>query len=195
MESVQLMVPNVIEVSTKGIDWISIISLMATFLTIILGLSQFKKQLNRNIYERRLTETYAPLMGWIAKQELLRKKDESKLNYDVCPVINVEYSNKDTGEIYTLIDRKHLIELGGKINLGLASPKLLKLIKEYELIVELEDKCTNIEEIFNWATNRKVPIEKKLVFEIIKGYKETAKQLNIDDAMELDVFNYPHIKE
>lgn len=182
------------------------IPILATFVGLIIGYNQFKKQLDRSMYERRLNEVYALLYGHIVRQETIRElylnhinivdapiltliKRKTKSNIELTPNGAVEKIIEDTEETITLIDRKNFIIALNDTNKGLARPELLILINRYEILIHLEESLNTDSEEYNVATTEKVNVEYKLIHEIVNGYIETIQKL------QLDVGDQPFILE
>jgi hypothetical protein len=181
------------------IDWelvFKFCTLAITFITIIIGLRKFQYEKNRDYFLRRLNEVYAPLFSIIIKQETYRN-----VYMDVNPIIKnpaLLFSESIDGTVYTSFeDFEKVID---SINKGLARPILLIRINQYKQIRELmlyygrQTKESNL--------NKKIPDNIRIELnrlsidlrnEIIDGYKECIKKLNLkNNTKELDSFYYKH---
>lgn len=63
--------------------------LLIAAIGIIVGYHQFKRQLNRSMCEKRLSEVYAPLIGLIAKQEFFRQWYPEELSFESAQIIEL----------------------------------------------------------------------------------------------------------
>jgi hypothetical protein len=192
--------------------WDITTKLIAAVGTVSAGIAvywKFHKEKNRQIQERRLNEVYAPLIKLLVRQETFRAILTPHISLEEAPIfftvetpyeihlksghIDIQEGEEKTGRL----DRAKFVEALDKSNYGLARPRLLKLIAEYELLISLEDelrvllkpqvdaKCVDESTIaykrFKRVARSKVQVELVLVKEIVEGYNETVKQLGIDD--------------
>ncbi|MDQ0875706.1 hypothetical protein QFZ77_004365 [Paenibacillus sp. V4I3] len=85
-----------------------------------------------------------------------------------------------------ILDRKKFIQVLTETNRGLASQTLLNLLFRYEMLIHLEESNIH-DEKWEKASDEKVRIENLLIDEIVYGYKETVKLLDIDDNHSLSM--------
>lgn len=191
--------------------WDIITKLLAAVGTISAGIAvywKYHKEKNRQIQERRLNEVYAPLIKLLIRQETYRAMIMPHISIEKAPIffivetqqtisfqngqVTVEKGEEKTGKL----DRTKFIAALDATNLGLARPKLLKLISEYEMLICLEDelrdilkpqidaqcvdKTTVAYRRFERVAHSRVQVEKDLVKEIVDGYNDTVKQLGLD---------------
>jgi len=91
-------------------------------------------------------------------------------------------SSTETG----IIDRKNFTRiLKDKVNSGLATPRLLIAINQYELMVYLEESFEQDSPEWNNATTKKIEIEYALFQAIVSGYDQTIYHLGLDGAGEV----------
>ena len=179
--------------------------LIIALVGIIIGYFQFKKQINRTMYEKRLSEVYAPLIGVIVKQEFFRTWEGVNISFKDAQIIElvnekkiVKIENGNKKEVlqeYKFIDRNHFIKTVSDINLGVATPKLIKAIKEFELIVDIQEKTTEGSELFKIASNNQGKVELELLKEIINGYKDTVNKLGLDKKGATECLSFPYIMD
>ncbi|WP_461614359.1 hypothetical protein [Clostridium sp. Marseille-QA1073] len=179
----------------------TILSSGAFVAAIVAGFKYYYEK-NREMYIRRLDKVYAPLYSYIVKQETTRYliKDsvgDKEADFENKPILTWERKIKKynenlfTGEIANkqeessyILDRKYFIKICNDVDKGLMSPKLLNLINAYEILVYLEENLERGNSILELATVDKVEIEKKIVTEVIKGYKDLVDKLKIDKSRE-----------
>lgn len=194
--------------------WDIITKLVAAIGTISAGLAvywKFHEEKNRQIFERRLNEVYAPLMKLLLKQESYRAIMIPGISMEDVPIFgitettkHVKFENmqltvdsfkKEPGKI----NRTELIDTMEKSNYGLARPALLKLISEYELLLSLEDewkeylqptvelqcedKTTVAYQKYESIVSVRLATEHRLVKEIVEGYNDTVQSLGLDDKL------------
>ncbi|WP_321392092.1 hypothetical protein [uncultured Desulfuromusa sp.] len=168
---------------------ITCIALIGTFLTIYIALKKYYYEKNRDYYLRRLNEVYAPLFSSIIKQEKFR---------DVFLTINpamekphLVFSKSIDGDVYTSIeDFENSIE---SINKGLARPKLLILINQFLLLINLRKYYVKIMENDPLGNNQEKVFEKikvdinmiskELKMEILNGYKDCIYKLQLENEV------------
>lgn len=143
------------------------------FATALVGLYKYLQEKNRQIYERRLNEVYAPLYGFLVAQETFRQLYLSNLSIKDFPILTLE--KKEVKKTFSLtngtiteersiqqtgiLDRKNFTNILDKTNIGLARTELLIAMKQYELLVYLKENTSKGTEEWNKATNKKVEIE------------------------------------
>lgn len=157
---------------------------------------------NRQIYERRLNEVYAPLYGLVVRQEKYRQLFIPNHSFEEVPVLTsesvqtkVSFEFKKDGisvsqnESTTVgfLDRKQFLNILNDTNMGLARPRLLELIHQYHLLIYLEENAARESDHWKKATSEKVSVEIKLVQEILEGYMQTLKKLGIDKEIDLEI--------
>lgn len=158
--------------------------------TIIAGIFIYMKwsdEKTRKLYERRLEEVYAPLVGILIKEKTYRDFDEM-----VC--FDFFDENECGYALYIKKTRKDILTFfeNNTMKWGLARPELLSLYTQYKILLEnylaghekgehwflnyngraysknedLDNKCSNVEDL--------------LINEIIDGYNECIKKLSMD---------------
>jgi hypothetical protein len=164
---------------------------VATFIGAIFVVKKYYYEKNRDVYIRRLNEVYAPLFGMVVKQEEVRSSFMNDYAFTAAPIISIntvkEKFSKDgysRENIPGIIHRNNFIKHFHDIEVGLASPKLLELINRFEVLNSMiidkeynEDNKDDLEE-------RLVDIEIELIVEIVQGYYNTIKKLDIDAGYE-----------
>jgi len=185
-------------------DWdiiIKAIAVIATTATAIIGVSKYFYEKNRSWNERRLNEVYAPLYGLLVKQETMRHLYFPHITVEKAPILTsekkttnqsfqfssegVKVSSSESSGGAGILDRKAFIEILNNTNKGLARPKLLILINQYELLVYLEENTEKESEQWKKATTKKVEVENALFKEIQYGYEDTIRNLKLDDAGQI----------
>jgi hypothetical protein len=184
------------------VPWISIfqgvtsLGVIAAFITAIFAGKKYFYEKNRDIYIRRLNEVYAPLYGLIMKQEKFRELFSPDVSLETAPIITSKRRtithkiDLSTGtasvsagpEATGLLDRNAFLKVLNDTNKGLARPKLLRLIYEYELLIYMEENTDKKSVQNNIASSEKVKIELKLVREIVSGYEDTINNLELDNT-------------
>jgi len=161
----------------------------------ITGLYKYFKTKNQEIYQRLLSEVYAPLYQYFVKQELVRKitKDE---HYKEKPIL--EYCSATTqtdcitnitqvnNEYLLGLNREELIKVLDSINIGLASRELYTLLSMYKVLVHFDSKPDSELNKFENIAAMKLDIENKLRREIVLGYNKYHKKLGIKGGIEND---------
>lgn len=174
----------------------------------MVGVWKYFYEKNRTIYERRLNEVYAPLYGYLIAQETFRQLFIPDVSVNDVPILTSEkrtinsvlsfgeegseFRQEEKTEV-GFLDRKNFIRVLNESNKGLARPKLLILIKQYELLVYLEETMEQESEEWRKATNKKVEVELELFYEIVEGYESTIINLGLDGAG--DVVDPRRLKE
>lgn len=175
------------------IDNTDFLQFLVVLFTAIGGYLKYRESKNREIYEKRLKEVYAPLFQLIARQELLRKIALPNISVEEAPIISITKritnqklnfwgkitftSESKESKIWS---REEYINTVKGINSGLASPSLLTLISLYEAAVYLEDNTDKFSDIWYKSTIIKTKIELDLYEEILKGYNECMRKLKLD---------------
>jgi len=181
--------------------WDIVIKLLAAFGTIGVGVAAYRKysyEKNRQIYERRLNEVYAPLYRIIAMQEKYRKLfthtsvEEKPILYT--KMINKELHKISNGnvidiyeEIYEvdgILTKKNLLKCLNETNFGLARPELLTIISEYELLIHIQEdwEKRNINDIEEFSEKQlqeiyNDPEIKKIINEEVKVERLLVKEI------------------
>jgi hypothetical protein len=178
-------------------DWklffqgITSVGVFATFLGAIFVVKKYYYEKNRDIYVRRLNEVYAPLFGMVIKQEEVRKSFMNNYSFTAAPLLSLNtikekfskegYSRENTPGI---IHRDKFIKHFSEIEIGLTSPRLLELMNRFEvlnsMIIDKEYNADNKSQL----EERLVDIEIELIVEIVNGYYDTIKKLDIDKTYE-----------
>lgn len=178
---------------------IGIIGVIAALFTAGIGVKKYFYEKNRDVFIKRLNEVYAPLYGLLIKQETFRRiylPNSSIISEPILTLTstNTQHSyNFELGRFFLtkeesrpgVLDRKEFIKALNSTNKGLARPNLLNLIYQYEMLIYLEELNTN-DEKWDKATSEKVRIELLLIREIVWGYRETVKLLDLDDNHTLN---------
>lgn len=189
----------------EGFDWQLFLSAAGTVIALIGvfgGVWTYKVQKNREYNERSLNEVYTPLYSLIVKQEKLRELFFPHITVKEAPIITTKKEitkqkfDINSGKIKFeqieqkgYLDREDFIKSLDDTNKGLASPELLRLIAEYEVLVYLEDTLSQDSEEWEKATQEKVDVEYQLAKEIVRGYSETRKKLKLGKINEIKKFN------
>lgn len=171
---------------------------MIAFVTALVGLYKYFQEKNRTMYERRLNEVYAPLYGFLTAQETFRQLYLKDLPIHEAPILTMEKKKVQTTVNLSdgttsvsksvksiILDRKNFINTLNKTNMGLAKPDLLIAIKQYEMLVYLEENTNEETDEWREATNKKVEIEYKLFKAIVSGYSDTIYTLGLDGIEEV----------
>ncbi len=186
----------------SNVDWgfiITVFALIAPTITAIFGVHKYFYEKNRLWYERRLNEVYAPLYGQLVKQETFRQLFLPKVTIQEAPILSsenrridqtvkyketsIEISKKETTSI-GILDRTGFFKVLNDTNKGIARPKLLILIYQYELLVHLEETADKQSNEWKMATEQKIQVEYALFNEIQEGYKETVEKLKLGEARQ-----------
>lgn len=162
-------------------------------LVAVFGFWRYFDEKNRVIYERRLNEVYAPLYGHLVKQEtfrLLTKGFGDCPSFDEMPIITVTSTKDATNEGLTpgdpipeglsFIDERAFIRTLHDTNKGLARPKLLLLIKQFETLSEVRDKINPGTPLWFETIDRIKVVGRELFEEIIDGYESSIRRLSLD---------------
>lgn len=174
-------------------DFMPIVQVIILIITAVAGLIKYYDTKNREIYEKRLKEVYAPLYMRLVKQEYLRSIYLKKLAVKEAPIITVtkqeeknKYNNLFSNipsETYinetSFLNRDIFINTMKGINAGLASQSLLTLISLYESAIHIEETTKGTEQYFENGI-KKLKIEVDLHHEIMKGYQDCYKKLKLD---------------
>ncbi|KKM09561.1 hypothetical protein SY88_18370 [Clostridiales bacterium PH28_bin88] len=175
--------------------FIKIAPIFIAGLTALVAMWKYFYEKNRDIYEKRLNEVYAPLYGYLVAQETFRKLYIPNVEVKTAPILTSEKSivntqfSLSTGKVKQetrteagFFDRKNFIRVLNDSNKGLARPKLLLLIKQYEVLVYLEENTQEESEQWKKATEKKVDVEYELFKEIVDGYESTVRFLRLDGS-------------
>ena len=83
----------IIDVIKSILQWIidntDFLQFLVVLFTAIGGYLKYRESKNREIYEKRLKEVYAPLFQLIARQELLRKIAFPNIGVEEAPIISI----------------------------------------------------------------------------------------------------------
>lgn len=147
-------------------------------------------------YSRTLNRNDFPILTTVTRRKRFIINPEAEIK-------EIDIFTKET----TYVDRKNFLSILNESNCGLARPSLLALIAQYELLISLEkekrknlleeypdsgkivvmtDKRKNeIESSFigkecKLISIRRCSVEKEIVDEIIDGYNESVKKLDLD---------------
>ncbi|MCY6372410.1 hypothetical protein [Clostridium ganghwense] len=168
----------------------------------------YLKTKNKEMYEKVLLSVYAPLYKILYRQEFIRdnmllRKDcpnKDTSTTDCAPILDIETCKN--GIIISQIGRCEIIEKTKEMNLAYASPKLIELLSAYEFACKFQDKhksdyhmyideckkdINDINENTKQIAHSYVAfdisihnIEKDLILEIIRGFKQYKKMLGLD---------------
>lgn len=164
------------------------------------GLYKYYKTKNREVYEKLLSEVYAPLYQYLVKQELCRSLLELPQSYKETPIL--EITSRKTKTSYSAtgmqgetivepvldLDRTGLINILDNVNMGLASKELYTLLSMYKVLVYYEGQSDKTADRVLKASIMKVEVENKLRKEIISGYSKYHKKLGIQTGGDSDFF-------
>lgn len=159
----------------------------------VLGLYKYYKTKNIEVYEKLLSEVYAPLYQYLVKQELYRKIMMPDLTYEETPILEV--TNKKTvkneiiKEVVLGLNRTELLKVLDSINIGLAPKELYTLLSMYKVLVNIESTNFYKSDDILSASIMKVDVENKLRKEIISGYKKYHKKLGVNAGADNDFFS------
>lgn len=160
------------------------------------GLYKYYKTKNREVYEKLLSEVYAPLYQYLVKQELYRKITKFDSNYKNTPIVeltstkttsNTSGSTSSTEPVLGL-NRTELLKVLESINIGLASKELYTLLSMYKVLVHIESSTYKTRDDVLTASIMKVDVENKLRKEIISGYNKYHKKLGVAAGGDSDFF-------
>lgn len=176
------------------IEYVSpIIQLLVIIGGAALGLYKYYKTKNIEVYEKLLSEVYAPLYQYLVKQELFRKIMMPDLAYKETPIlefINVKTSSNETIKEAVLgLSRTELLKVLDSINIGLAPKELYTLLSMYKVLVYIESISSNKSDNILSVSIMKVDVENKLRKEIISGYKKYHKKLGVNAGADNDFFS------
>lgn len=183
----------------SALDWfvkygIPIIQVLVVVGGSIAAVYKYYSVKNREINEKMLNEVYAPLYQYFVKQEVYCYIHKLKRDYKESPIL--EITSKKTEEKFSFgennqhsintsyetvldLNRNEFLKVLNSVNIGLASKELLTLLNMYKVIIHIESTTDKTDNVFLDATIMKVDIENSLRKEIIKGYKEYHKKLNL----------------
>ncbi|MEG2529638.1 MAG: hypothetical protein RSB02_06140 [Anaerovoracaceae bacterium] len=165
------------------------------------GLYKYYKIKNREVYEKLLSEVYAPLYQYLVKQELCRSLLDLPQEYKESPILEITSRKIKTTISATGLheesapavpvldlDRKGLISILDNVNMGLASKELYTLLSMYKVLVYYESQLDKTAHRVLTASIMKVEVENKLRKEIISGYSKYHKKLGIQTGGDSDFF-------
>lgn len=171
-----------------SIDWdlvFKFFALIVSFLTIYLAIKKYQYEKNRDYYLKRLNEVYAPLYSIIIKQETFRG-----IYSTINPAMKnppIIFAESIKGHVYiSFKDFENVIE---SINRGLARPRLLIIINQYKQLIDLRNYYSqnHSDPVSQNETTVRGEIQKSIRFiegelknEIIEGYKESIRKLNLE---------------
>lgn len=129
----------------------SIGPIVAALVAALAAYWKFHKEKNRQLYENRLKEVYAPLVKLLVKQESYRKMFAPQISMEQAPIIYtcrrhhyIEFKDGQlqdaTSEEQGELNRNDFIATINKSNYGLIRPQLLSLSAQYELLVKYEEE-------------------------------------------------------
>jgi hypothetical protein len=182
-------------------DWLSFVSLIVVIIGAFAGLYKYFKEKNREIYEKLLSEVYAPLFQYFVKQEFFREINRNGIttDYKATPVFEVtsrttkttwsdgKVSQTNSDPIPVLeLNREVFLSVLDSINIGLAPKNLLTLLNMYKVTVYISKGNDKISEPYLKSAILQVEIENKLRKEIISGYKKYHKKLGLNSGESLD---------
>jgi hypothetical protein len=159
-----------------------------------MAVKKYQYAKNRDYYLKRLNEVYAPLYSIIIKQETFRQ-----IYSTINPAIQIPsilFTESIKGDIY--ISFKDFEKVITSINKGLARPKLLIIINQYKQLIDLREfyaqnlsdyTTQNEKTVKNEIISNTKYIEQELKLEIIDGYKECVKKLNLESSFETIIDN------
>lgn len=168
------------------------------------GLYKYFSSKNREIYEKILSEVYAPLYQYFVKQELFCYLSEITLDYHDRPVMeftSVKQSTKiNFGEKSSIenktekapvlqLNREEFLKVLDTVNIGLASKELYTLLSMYKVLVYVESGNIKTSNEFLTAAILKVDVENKLRKEIFLGYRKYHKKLGLDTVTSNDFYS------
>ncbi|PRA04845.1 MULTISPECIES: hypothetical protein [unclassified Paenibacillus] len=151
---------------------------------------------NRDLHLRRLNEVYAPLYGFLVRQEQLRDirmPDIKRIDAPILTLTSVKskqtttfgesgfsINSEESEETLEIADRRNFLGVLNSTNRGLARPELLLILNKYEMLIHLEELKVR-DEKWRKATAEKVKVEIELVNEIVNGYLESVQKLDISN--------------
>lgn len=206
---------------------IKAISGIGTIVAAIFVYYKWQDEKNRKLYEESLTKVYAPLVSILCQQEIYRKIHFPQYSFGELPIISIKethtkikmrfvtgeplhYEKKEESHKGVLYREQFLEKFEEEDLLGLASPKLLKYISDYKMILQIEEDARkkvesknpywqNNEEEYEIAMNTeegreldkittsRCDIERNLVKEIVSQYKRLTLKMGLyDDNNILD---------
>ncbi|WP_142415373.1 hypothetical protein [Hathewaya massiliensis] len=173
------------------IELIPVLQFAVIALTSIFGVIKYYKTKNKEIYEKRLKEVYAPLYMRLVSQEIYRDILITGKSIKEIPIISVkenEYKNGERIGGISILTQEDFWKIINGINGGLATQELLTLIALYRSLVDLEESLKRSEktEEFLTATIKKIKVEYDLYKEIVRGYTECYKKLGLDKYSKIE---------
>jgi hypothetical protein len=180
---------------------VSSLTAFGALITAIFAGAKYIYEKNRDVYIRRLNEVYAPLYGFLIRQEQLREIKFPHITRKEFPILTlsskkvkrtitfgdgkrVDTTSEEKEEILSIVDRKNFIKIFNDTNKGLARPELLLLIHKYEMLIHLEES-TEHDEDWERASAAKVLVENEIFDEIVSGYIETIRKMDMGDRKSL----------
>lgn len=160
------------------------------------GLYKYYKTKNREIYEKLLSEVYAPIYQYLVKQELYREIAIPDCDYKSSPILellttrttsNASGTTSNT-ETVSGLNRNELLKVLESINIGLASKELYTLLSMYKVLISMESITDKTADPVLTAAVMKVNVENKLRKEIISDYKKYHKKLGVAAVTDNDFF-------
>lgn len=180
------------------------IGAMGTMVAAIVAFFKYKNEKDKELYLKRLNEVYAPLYGFLVRQETIRKlcapatniKDfpifkivntKSKVKFNVDEDYKIREENEKVSEKKEqILNNDDLITILDNVNQSLVNPKLLFLLNQYKILLYLEDNIEEKSEQWEKVTKQRVDIEYELFIQINKGYEHIIKKLGIDNKNEFE---------
>lgn len=176
-------------------DIAPVVQALVVLITAGAGYWKYRTSKNKEIYEKRLNEVYAPLYMRLVKQEYVRSISLKHLSIEEAPILSL-VERKETRNLEGLfsgiasekeiketdfLNRTIFNSVMKNVNAGLATQKLLTLIALYESAIYLEDKALTkgTDDYFENAI-KKFEIELDLYHEIMRGYQECYSKLKLD---------------
>lgn len=170
--------------------------LLLIVISIIICIYKYIQIKNRDFRINILNNVYAPLYMLVVRQEIYRKILEENLDIEEYPVL--EYMNTKQEAVFVKkgvinemthskpISRESFMEALNKVDISLASHRLITLLSMYKGAIELEESLDTDNEdekdIYLRAMIIKNDIEKDLLKEIIDGYRQIYSKLKIYKA-------------
>lgn len=186
--------------------WIPILQFCVLFVGAGASVWKYFHEKNREIYEKILSEVYAPLYNYIIKQETYRQICMPEHSYIEHPIIELKSSKttqefsfrqdeparitttKETSKSVLNLDRKEFLSVLNSVNIGLASKELYTLLSVYEVIVYLCESKNKTDERVLKATIIGNDIERRLRREVVTGYKAYHKRLGLNSNRQVDCY-------
>lgn len=167
------------------------------------GVYKYFQVKDRDLKIKILNNVYAPLYMLISRQEIYRKILAESLEVRKYPIL--EYVNTKQKTVFSekgivnevtqskAISRESFVEALNKVDIGLASHRLITLLSMYKGAIELEESLDSEDEkqkdIYWRATVAKCDIERDLLKEIIDGYFHIYNHLKLYKTSYEDSWN------